>query len=397
MEFFSTYSTNREEASAVSEVFESLSSRGLPTLLVCYYTEEYSAHRLQAEFSQQFTDVPIIGCSTFQGLLTDKGFLPGAALGVMAIYDSTDAAYGVEVSTLEHEYIQGAATKCLQQAIQNAHRYGEQPDLIILHSTSGYEEHAVKEIQQEFGTQVPLIGGTAADNEIIGNWSLFNQTDACQSGIGIAVLYPSQNVSLDYHSGYTASAVSGVVTKCVDREVVEIDHKPAIDVYARWVRMITDKNLSTEELFKTSNSTPFGRLRNHTSETPQFDLIHPVKPTSCGGIQTFVTVQEGDRLHLMQGSRERLMHRAERVAKSARDNATPGHRVLGAIGSFCAGSMLNLGEDLDGVAKRLALSLNQRPYISPFSFGEQGCFDGESNSHANLMISAAIFYEDTNG
>jgi hypothetical protein len=46
------------------------------------------------------------------------------------------------------------------------------------------------------------------------------------------------------------------------------------------------------------------------------------------------------------------------------------------------------------VASYVNHAMHQAPFVSPFTFGEQGQFIGGENAHGNLMISAVLFHRD---
>jgi hypothetical protein len=53
--------------------------------------------------------------------------------------------------------------------------------------------------------------------------------------------------------------------------------------------------------------------------------------------------------------------------------------------------MLAVREDMDQVAAAIDSAIGQAPFLGIFTFGEQGCFIGNNNTHGNLMISVVVF------
>ena len=49
---------------------------------------------------------------------------------------------------------------------------GELPQLVLLHTSPGLEEVVLAGIDAEFGATVPVVGGSAADDGVAGQWQL---------------------------------------------------------------------------------------------------------------------------------------------------------------------------------------------------------------------------------
>jgi len=366
----------------------------VPSLVLCYFTEEYSYTELASKLHQRFPDTPIQGASSCRGIMTEKGFHTGPVVGLLLICDNVTSAYGCStVCYDDFNSIEEATLNTLNQAIKNSGRVGEQPDLILLHTTSGSEEAAVACINEEFCGYVPLMGGTAADNQVTGNWGIFSNHTTTRSGVSISVLYPSQSISTGFQAGYSATDISGLVTKVQGRELIEIDNQPALDVYRAWVAEFDNSELVVNgKLFESTNSFPFGRVSYGDKQQPLYNLAHPVQIGPNGGIETFTSIQLGEVIHLMTGTRQRLISRAERVVDAAKSSHLSGLSSIGGLCIFCAGSMIHIEETMNQVSQQVHYALDKKPFICPFTYGEQGGFNPRVNSHGNLMISSAVFH-----
>lgn len=78
--------------------------------------------------------------------------------------------------------------------LESANRIGELPSIVLLHATPGMEEVLIESIDCKFGSQVPIIGGSAADNYISQNWSIFTEQGMTNKGVAFQVMFPSQSV-----------------------------------------------------------------------------------------------------------------------------------------------------------------------------------------------------------
>ncbi len=394
MRLTTTISTELDASIAIQQLKATIKLDGL-ACFVCYFTQEYASQQLSVLFAKHFPNIPFIGCSSCQGVITESGYHQGPILAVLSIHEGTSTyAYGSGFVSLNNCSNYGsAAQKAINQALLSADRVGEVPELVIVHSTSGHEEQLIEAIDQLFATQVQIIGGTAADNDINGKWMVMTENDASNSALSVLVCFPSKPLATGLSVGYSPTEFSGTITKAFGRRVYEIDHDSAKETYKEWVSDHSAIQLTDEHLFSYVSEFPIGIAVGNISDRPYFKLSHPVRVTCDAALEMFADMRVGDQITLMTGSKEHLINRASRVVNEANTKNYNDSLLLGAIVIFCAGSMLRLGDDIHKVHEQLVNQMNGRPFICPFTFGEQGRLVGGENAHGNLMISSAIFYE----
>ncbi|MDD1780718.1 FIST C-terminal domain-containing protein [Enterovibrio sp. ZSDZ35] len=380
---------------AVQEISEEIfRSFAAPDLVLAYYTETQDVNTLMSALTSTFPHAQIVGCSSCQGTMTDKGYLSGHTLSVLAIKDP-QGTYGSAVVELDASIdVHTQAQEVLRTALDNSGRPGELPALITLHTTPGLEEVVLHAIRSELGVNIPIIGGTAADNAIAGSWSLFDNDTITDNGISMTVFFPTARISYAFHSGYAATGKSAVATRVAGRTLLELDGKPAALVYADWYREETGLVIDNNALFAESTLFPLGRQTGEIHSMPYYTLSHPAVVSKDNGIEMFSTIQEGETVHLMSGTTEMLVSRAGRVVDSANEHDSLKRTPIGGIAIYCAGCMLHVKDALHDVAANMSLSMHEAPFICPFTFGEQGQFLGGEIAHGNLMISAVLFHKD---
>ncbi|MGF1702534.1 FIST C-terminal domain-containing protein [Photobacterium makurazakiensis] len=392
MEIATSFSAAPIEKEAIDAAIKQLSLKvSNPKLVLAYFSEHHDESIFQQALFEAFPGAQVLGCSSCQGVMTDEGYNRGSGVALWAISDYNGAYGSAIVST--HQPYYAMAQQALLKAISSSGRSGELPSLILLHASPGNEEEIIQGIEDELGISVPIIGGSAADDLVQGNWKIFTHEQRCVNGVGISVFYPSCNISYSFHSGYASTGFSAVATKVNGRELVELDGKPAIDVYQAWIgQKLTDQN----SIVSKSNLNPLGRIAGTVHELPYFKLSHPLKVTKKGGIELFSTIEEGETLFFMAGTEERLISRAGRVIDSAFDIGSNSRELdpIGGITIYCAGCMLRVQERMEEVAQYVNKAMHHAPFVCPFTFGEQGQFIGGENAHGNLMISAVLFHRD---
>ncbi len=391
-------SNQRDTTAAFHEAFDAVSSElgTTPSLLVAYVTSSHDPEQIVAAARSRAPGVPLHGATSCQGVITHQGHFgaEGLGLGLLAIADPR-GRYGVGSAPLETDP-RSAGRQALLAALARAGRPGEAPNLVWLSTAPGSEERVLDGMHEVFGRNVPIIGGSAADDTISGTWRQFTDASVHREAVVATVMFPGSWLGYAYRSGYTPTTHSGRVTRAEGRTVFTIEGKPAAHVYDQW----TDGVLGWEPgqkraVLGTTILLPLGRVTDTVQGVPYFLLAHPHAANEDGSLAFLADMREGEELHLMRGSCEALLQRAGRVAEAAIQSADgAGRSISGALIVYCAGSMLAIRPDLEQVVEGLRSSLGARPFLGTFSFGEQGCFRPGGNRHGNLMVSAVVFGSD---
>jgi len=395
MKIMSACSTHRDAQKAVDACCEELNIGNCQDLkwLLVFHTEGYDSSVILKKLTSRAGKVPIQGGTSCLGVMSAKGFhsREGSGMGILAISDP-DGSYGVGASTIG-DNPRRAAAAALEAALEDADRDGEIPTLVWMNAAPGNEEALIKGIEDIIGPDVPVAGGSTADNTVSGNWRQIAGTQVFMEAVVVGVLFPSVEVPYAFHSGYDPTPLKGTVTKADGRTLYEIDGQPAGNIYNEWTGgLVTDVLATGGNVLSSTTLAPLGREVGRVGGVPYYKLSPPDQVTVDGGLTLFADIEKGDDVILMKGSRDSLVSRAGRVTQSA---ISAGEfktgSIQGAIAIYCAGCMLTVQEDMDRVAGEIASALDSAPFLGVFTFGEQGCFVGRENSHGNLMISVVVF------
>lgn len=331
------------------------------------------------------------GASSCLGVMTDGGLSidTGDAVGGFAIWDRA-GSYGTASSDLGADAA-AAAHAATEAALRAAGRTGESPDLVWLSAAPGREEQVLAGVRAVVGAETPIVGGSAADNDVTGAWAEFGPRDVHRDGVVVSVLFPSKPVAGTYQSGYAPTGDSGLVTRVEGRRLYEIDGQPAATVYRRWTGgAIVPAGLESRSILAAATLWPLGRVTRHVAGIPFHLLAHPAAMHPDGSLDLFADVGPGDRLWQMRGSADSLVARAGRVAQQARE--VTGRPVTGALVVFCGGCMLAVRDRMEEVRAGISAALGAAPWLGVFSFGEQGVPAGDRPRHGNLMIACTVFH-----
>ncbi|MGL5813570.1 MAG: FIST signal transduction protein [Aeromonas sp.] len=360
-----------------------------PALLLVYFTQAHDVAVLRQTLKKRFPESRLIGCSSCCGILTQAGHHAeqGWGLAVAAFYDSK-GAYGVAGQAGDRL----DARQLLRAAIADGGRPGELPQLILLHTSPGLEEVMLAGIEAEFGTTVPVVGGSAADDGVRGQWQLCWDEGESQQGCVLAVLYPDCQLAFQFHSGYVPTERHGIITALDGREVLTIDHEPAARVYARWTER--QEPWSVGPILRETTLSPLARQVGLLDDLPYYKLSHPEAVTPREGLRLFTETRLGERLQLMYSSQQGLLQRSLNAVRIEPEYGMAGTlQPFGALVIFCAGCRLALGDELNDVVKQFRNQLGEIPFVTPFTFGEQGRLPHGELAHGNLMVSSVIFLD----
>ncbi len=398
MRIATSWSVAPEGSEAVKAAYQALTEQlgGEPQIVFLHSTIGYDGEVLMRQFHELAPGVYLHGGTSCLGLMTDAGHhnKDGFGLGMLGILDP-EGSYGVGVAVLGDD-AEAAAATAVRKALDQAGRPGEVPAMVWMEAAPGQEEALIRGVATVLGPTVPVAGGSSADNTVSGGWSQFANGEVYKNAVVLAVMFPSTQSMFAFHSGYEPTISKGKVTKADGRTLYTIDGRPAAEVYNEWTRgAVKDQLAGGGNVLGLTTLFPLGREVGMVGGMPYYQLSHPETVTAEGALTLFTTVDVGEELVLMHGTRESLVSRAGRVAEAALEtySAKP-DQIAGALVIYCAGCMLTVQDRVPDVVESLRTSLGGKPFLGGFTFGEQGCFMGGENRHGNLMISVLVLGAD---
>lgn len=156
-------------------------------LAYVYASCDYDLDALLKGVSGELPGVPLIGNTTFTGVITPEGYISGenGFVGMMAI---SDPELTVGVAAVRRSGDAAAAgAEAARLAMKKAGKTMP-PDYYYMVSPPGLEEFYVKGITQVIG-RVPFYGGSAADNTLEGKWKLYTDGGVLDDGVAVAFFY----------------------------------------------------------------------------------------------------------------------------------------------------------------------------------------------------------------
>jgi hypothetical protein len=351
------------------------------------------------------------GTSDARAVMTDKGFVRvsergyaqaaiegSKGLAIMTV-TSKDITCGVGSAGLsEFASPQEMSAAAVLSAIKSAGKTADQkPAVVLLASTIGMEEEVVEGIEQVVGRDTPLLGGTAGGPEV----AIFGEDTIHSKGVCLAVIYTDLPLGWTFEGGFDVTDKhSGIATKVNGQDIVEIDDKPALDVYDQWL------GGEIEELHAQAKKSDAVRdlltlhplYRRYASDKGQnyFLFSHPWPKDDkmqdrC--ISTSTKIKPGERIYLSHGTWETLVNRIGNLPRNAKICAGIDvvQKPLFGLGFVCGGVMGAIPEtEREKLPILINYANNNAPFIACFTWGEQGHFPGIGNKHGNLLTSFLV-------
>ena len=328
-------------------------------------------------------DVPIIGCTSSAALCTQDGYLNKETgySGMMLFGGDLEVVTAGSKKT--DETPREIGRRIAKEAISKLQGKDLEPDYFFMSASPANEEEYMKGIEDIIG-DVPVFGGSAADNTVEGKWSILNDGEAFADGCVIAIFYTNGEMKNLYTGAYHETENAGIITKVEGRRtLVEIDHEPALKKYAEWtgqnVNDIMGGNLLTATITAPLGvKDPIGKVTA---------IRHPMAGNDDYSMNIGADLVTNTAVIQMENTPEGILKaNAETVAKVSELMNTD-------INSYflihCGGRRLGLA--IAGIEEKIYPEIKKaipdKEFLMVFTFGEYGRGDHSSNTVGGLSLS----------
>lgn len=366
---------------AVAEAMKMASAdmEGEPSMAFVSCTVSRSVEGVRKEFAKALPEgCPIHGITSSGALLTKEG-TKGGAVGVLLIQSDKKGSF-------ETAYDYGNA----KAAVVDLKEKTKNPRAILMSTTPGQEEGVLEDLNQYF-PGVPVYGGTAADDELSGDWQVFCREAHSNTGVSLVAISRNVKVGASMLGPYEETGKRVTATKTDGRRVFEIDGKPAADWVYEWLgEDVKDQYEKGGLILPQTAQNPIG-IKKPSGEYVTNHLA------AFGGNEKFVDffapIPEGAELVVMDSGEGPATGYADALSR-AYDEALK-HGSLGAddpkagILIFCGGMAIAVGENLDAGLSSDSFSskIDKMPLLGMTCFGEQAYLTNQKeNVQRNLSV-----------
>ncbi len=331
---------------------------------------------------------PVIGNTSFTGVIMPEGYIGGNEpfVGIMVL---SDPSMVVGVGFADRKAYQSArdageaATKAAR--VMTKMPYNDEPDLMYMAASPTEEEFFLKGANRVVG-RVPLFGGSAADNTISGNWSLYLDNKVTGEGVAVALIYMKSGFVNEFTGAYRETKDMGIITKVEGtRQLVSIDGVPAVKKYAQWRGRKPSEFMGAKLLSETITS-PLG-VKDRLGDL--IAIRHPMNGNDDYSMNIGANLAEGTTVIRMEATVDELISSVGKTLKKL--NARCKKPVVAYHLVHCGGRRAGIDNRINEVYKEIKKNVNGVPFIMEFTFGEYGYVEDGNNTTGGLMLSFTAF------
>ncbi len=422
------WSNHQDEQEAVGEAVSMMLNKmegEKPSFVIVYSESSYDNDLVLDEINQKLENVKVYGWTTFQTSVTNEGMHKLSILGF-----SDRLLAGVGGATLEEVNYPGeegereeifrtareAASLATNRAIADKDNPERKPRLVLVSGATYFmpgtienhiEERFIEGIQEVVGSDIPIVGGLAADTNMAGNEKIFVNEKAYGFGsVSVALVYTDVFIGIDSDSpkigygflgGFTPTTKKGVVTRAEGHLLYEIDGRDCTEVYDEWTAGELGERINSEDwVIDYTALYPIAKKISEDDTVPGYynNLIHYFNNPDEGVCKVACEINEGDVVHLLEGTPSMFVNRGALTAMFARaEGRLSAEEIAGGYMVFCAGSFLAIPEeDYPKISASIDEAMSGAPFIGGYEFGGFGSFVGaRENVFATQMTSFLIF------
>jgi hypothetical protein len=288
-----------------------------------------------------------------------------------------DRPAGASVGEVEPDAL--AAGKAItSEAVKQA---GGDASVLLTLGYMGPEEKVLEGATQVL-PKAPVVGGTSSDHSAEGKFQQFGKGKTNKGSFAIAAI--GGEVGYVFDHGYHLTGKKAKVTKCSGRRIIELDGRPALDVYAEWVGKPKAEVAGGVILVFSVNYPILLHREGYTLS------VHPVGGNEDGSIDTGHAMEVGYVLELGEATTDALI---DEVAVAVRAAAMKVKKPQAVLLSHCGGRAIALGDRVKEAAGKVKEAIGEVPWVGYLAFGEQGTPRPGEKEHANLSLSVLVLGE----
>ena len=332
-------------------------------------------------------DVPIIGCTSSAALCTQDGYLnKETGYSGMMLFGG-DVEVVVAGSKKTNENPREIGKRIAEEAVAKLNGKDREPDFFFMCASPANEEEYLKGIQDVIGN-IPVFGGSAADNTVEGKWSILNNGEAFADGCVIAIFYTEGKMKNIYTGAYHETENVGIITKIAgSRTLVEIDHEPALKKYAEWTNQKVE-DIMGANLLTATICAPLG-VKDPIDKV--IAVRHPMNGNDDLSMNIGADLAVNTAVIQLTNTPEGILKANEETINKV--NELMENNVDSYFLVHCGGRRLGLAlaNIEDKIYPEVKKAIPNKEFLMVFTFGEYGQGDHSSNTVGGLSLSYTGF------
>ncbi len=343
-----------------------------PKLGLLFTSVKYDQDEVIKGIKSVSPELKVIGCTSSGAIMTPDGIISGEnGFAGMMVLEDNELNVGV-ASSPRGQDPRSTGRKIAREAMEDAGKK-HPPVAFAMFASPAEEEYYLKGIQDVIG-EVPMFGGSAADDAVVGEWKVFCENKSFGDGCAVALFYTTKEIKNVFTGAYEETDNVGIITKVEDdRKIVEIDGVPALKKYAEWTGLNADE-LMGQNLLVASIPMALG------VKTIQGDLMavrHPMIGNPDYSFNVGAKMAEKTAVIQLATDVDGLIEGAVKTIKELKQDFKAEAMFL----VHCGGRKLHIGERVDEDFVAIKNAAGETPFIVAFTFGEYG-----QNNHSGATI-----------
>jgi len=360
---------------------------GKSKLIIVFSTVAYDQEKMLKGVRSVSKEIPLVGCSDF-GEITTEGPVSKHMVVMALSSDTIDFTIGVGDGTDKDSHKAGA------MAAREVKKKAKEPPSLFIMLLDGLAENgaaAVRGVQEVFGKNFPIMGGSAGDDFLFKKtYQYYNDQVLSNAMVGIG-FSGKFSFGVGVRHGWEPIGLPMKVTKAKGGKLIEVNNRPALSIYEDYFGKKAEE-LIKEPIARMAYTYPLGMS---VEGSPELLIRDVVIANEKGEITCAAEIPEGSEIRLMLGDYEKAIQAAKGAAENALTqlkgvspkaififNCVARYKLLGArIGEEIAAIQNVLGKDV--------------PLIGFYTYGEQAplggvlgpeCFSVFHNETMALMV-----------
>ncbi len=337
-------------------------------LIIVFSTVAYDQEKMLKGVRSISKEIPLVGCSDFGEITTEGPVSKHVAVMVLSS-DTIDFTIGIGEGTDKDSHKAGAMAA---RAVKEKAKRDTSLFMMLLDGLSENGAAAVRGVQEVFGKNFPIMGGSAGDDFLFKKtYQYYNDQVLSNAMIGIG-LSGKFSFGAGVRHGWEPIGLPMKVTKAKGGKLIEVNNRPALSIYEDYFGKKAEE-LTKEPIAKMAYTYPLGMS---VEGSPELLIRDVVIADEKGVITCAAEIPEGSEIRLMLGDREKAIQAAKEAAENALAqlkgtkpkaifvfNCVARHKLLGA----------RRGEEIAAIQNVLGKNV---PLIGFYTYGEQAPLGG---------------------
>jgi hypothetical protein len=353
-----------------------------PRLLIVFASPVHDLVAMLAGVRSVASSTPLIGCSTAGEIATEgpsDASVVVTALGGSGFSVATKAARDASSDLRKAGAL---AATCAESGRGEDH----QVLLLLTDGLGGDQQEVVRGAYSVVGGSVPLVGGCAGDDLAMRKTFQFFDGDVLEDSVIAAAITSDAPLGIGVQHGWTRVGAPFLVTASSGSRVLELDDRPALDVYLERLEAPEDARTDPAAFTRFALTHPFGVSRR-SGEEVRFIAEANFDDRSIGCI---AEVPQGGLAWIMVGDSDSVLDATAAACTQAVDGLF-GRTPLGFLAFDCIARRGVLGDE--GIRQEVASIKSYSrgaPLAGFYTYGEIARTHGVNGFHNQTLVVLAF-------